>query len=163
QALGGAGGAGGQLAVARGQRGASQPGRQGGIAEQEPGPGLQIGAQLAEVAKNGGWPVARLGDLRLGQGGFGTRVDVSELRAGRGTAGNVLGRRRDVAAAQFDRAQHAVRGRGVPVRAEGPGGGQGRLDVGGSVWYAAAGQVDAGAQDGQGRLGRDVPHRRVVG
>ena len=44
QGLGGAGGAGGQLAVARGQRGAGQPGRESGVAEQEPGPGREIGA-----------------------------------------------------------------------------------------------------------------------
>ena len=126
QGLGGAGGAGGQLAVARGQGGASQPGRQGGVAEQEPGPGLQVGAQLAEVAEGGGRAVARLGDLRLGHGGFGARVEVRELRAGGGTGGEVLGRGRDVAAAQLDHGQHAVRGRGVPVRAEGPGDGQSR-------------------------------------
>ena len=36
----GLGGAGGELAVARGQGGASQPGRKCGVAEQEPGPGL---------------------------------------------------------------------------------------------------------------------------
>src|SRR6185437_2980686 len=87
EALGGAGGVGGQLVVASGQRGADQPGRDSGVAEQEPRPGREIGAELAEVAEGGGRAVARLGDLRLGHGGFWARVDVSELRARSGTAG----------------------------------------------------------------------------
>ena len=159
---GGAGGAGGQLGVARGQCGASQPGRQSRVAEQEPGPGLQVGAELAEAAEGGGRPVARLVDLGFGQGGFGACVDVGELRAGRGAAGEMLGRRRDVAAAQLDDAQHAVRGRGVPVRTKGLGDGQGRPAIGGGLSQAAGGQVDAGAQDGQRRPGRDVLQRRVI-
>ena len=60
QVLGGAGGAGGQFAVARGQCGASQPGRKSGVAEQEPGPGLQIDAERPEVAEGGSGAVARL-------------------------------------------------------------------------------------------------------
>jgi len=83
QVLGGAGGAGGQLGVARGQCGAGQPGRQSGVAEQEPGPGLQVGADLAERAEGGGRPVARFGDLGFGQGGFGACVDAGEPRPSR--------------------------------------------------------------------------------
>ena len=51
------------------------------VAEQEPRPGLQIGAELAEAADGDSRPIARFGDLRLGLGGFGARVKVSELRA----------------------------------------------------------------------------------
>ena len=98
EVLGGAGGAGGQVAVAGGQCGAGQPGRQSGVAEQEPGPGSQVGAELAEVAEGAGLLVARLGDLRLGHGSFGAGVDVGGLRAGGGAGGEVLGRGRDVAA-----------------------------------------------------------------
>ena len=52
-------------------------------------PGLQVGAEVTKVAEDGSWPIARFGDLRLGHGGFGARVDVSELRARGGTAGDV--------------------------------------------------------------------------
>ena len=133
-----------------------------GSPSRSPGRALQVGAKLAEVAEGGGRAVACLGDLGLGQGGFGARVEVGELPASGRAAGEVLGRGREVAAAQLDHGQHAVRGRGVPVRAEGLGDGQGRLAVGGGVGQPAGGQVDAGPQDGQRRLGRDAVQRRVV-
>ena len=120
QGLGGAGGAGGQFAVPRGQRRASKPGlSQGGVADQEPGPGLQIGAELAEAA-DGGRAIARFSDLRLGHGGLGARVDVGELRApqwdGRRCA---AGRGRWTLRRSFDHGHHAVaRSRRVPVCAE---------------------------------------------
>ena len=160
--LGGAGGAGGQVAVAGGQCGSGQPGRKSRVAEQEPWPVHQIVAELLEVAEGDGRPITRLGDLRLGQDGFGARVDVSELRAGGGAAGNLLGRGRDVTTAQLDHAQHAARGRGVPVRTKGLGHDHGRLGIGDGLGQAASGQVYAGPQDGQRRLGWDVMQRRVV-
>jgi len=68
----------------------------------------------------------------------------------------------DVTAAQSDRAQHAVRYRGVPVRPQGLGTGQGgqagRLGVG----QSAGGQVYPCAQDGHRRLGRDAVQRLAV-
>jgi hypothetical protein len=133
-----------------------------GVASQEPGPGLQVSAEAAEGAEGGGRPVAGLGDLRLGRDGFGAGVEVGELRTGGGTVGEVLARRREVAAAQLGHRQHAVRGRGVPVRAEGRGDIQGRPGVRGGGGQAAVGQVDAGAQHGQRRLGWDVLQCRVI-
>ena len=82
---------------------ASQAAR-AGSPSRSPGRACEVGAELAEVAEGGSRAVARLGDLRLGQGGFGARVEVRELRAGGGTAGEVLGRGREVAAAQLDHA-----------------------------------------------------------
>ncbi len=146
-----------------GQRGPSQPGREGGVAEQQPAPGARIGAQLADVAEGAGGPVARLGDLRLGHRGLRPRVEVGELRAGRRTGGKVQGRGRDVAPTQFDHAEHAVRGRGVPVRAEGHGDIQGRLAIGGGLGKLALGELDPRAQQGQSRPGRDAVQRRLVG
>ena len=61
-----------------------------------------------------------------------------------------------------DGPQDAVRGRGVPVRAEGPGDGQGRLGIGGGLRRPAGGQVEAGTQQGPRRLGGDVLQRRIV-
>ena len=54
QSLGGAGRPDRQLAVARSQRAARQPGGQGGIAEQEPGPCRP--AEPAQVATGGRRP-----------------------------------------------------------------------------------------------------------
>ena len=58
------------------------------------------------------------------------RAGVSEMRTPGATAGDVMCCGREVAAAQRDRAENAVRRRCVPVRPEGLGGGQGHLAFG---------------------------------
>ena len=65
----------------------------------------------------------------------------------------MLGRARDVAAAQRDHSQNAVRGRGVPVSSSRLGSGQGRPAGGVGGGQAPVGQVDAGAQDAQSGIG----------
>ncbi len=74
----------------------------------------------------------------------------------------MLVRGREVTAAQLNNGQHGVRGRGVPVRVEGPGDGQSRPGCGGGLRQPAACQVDAGTQQGQRRLRRDTLQRRIV-
>ncbi len=69
------------------------------------------------------------------------------MRHRRGAAGNVVRGGREVAAAQRDHGEHAVRGVGVPVCRQGLGGGQGLLPGGGGVGQPAAGEVDAGPHD----------------
>jgi hypothetical protein len=124
--------------------------------------GREIGADLADVADGGGRAGACFGDLGLGQGGFRARIGVSEMWTRSGTAGEVMCCGRDVAAAQRDHAENAVRGRGIPVRPEGLGGGQGRLAFGGCVAQPAVRQVRAGAQDRGHRVCWDAVQRLVV-
>jgi hypothetical protein len=69
----------------------------------------------------------------------------------------------DVAAAQLDHAEYAVRRRGVPVCPQRLGGGQGILGGVGGVGEPAGGQVNPRMQDGQRRLGGDAAQRAVVG
>ena len=112
---GGAGDLAGQGLVAGRERGAHQPGRKGRFAGQQPLPCRETGSGLADVTDGGGRAVARLSDLGLDQRGLGARVQAGEMRYRGGEAGDVLCRGRDVAAAQRDHGQNAVRGRGVPV------------------------------------------------
>jgi hypothetical protein len=69
----------------------------------------EIGADLADMTDGGGWAVACFGDLGLGHGGFRARVGVSEMRTPGATAGDVMCCGREVAAAQRDHAENAVR------------------------------------------------------
>ena len=112
---GGAGDLVGQGLVTGRERGAYQPGRKSRVAGQQSLVCRETGTGLADMADGGGRAVARFGDLGLGQGGLGPRVRAGEMRHRGGKAGDVLGRARDVAAAQRDHSQNAVRGRGVPV------------------------------------------------
>ena len=158
----GAGNVGRRLALARGQRRASQPSCQRGVAEQQTGPRRDAGADLAQAAERGGRAVTRFGDLRFGCDGFRSGVDVRKLRTRRATGGDVLGGGREIATAQLDYAQQAVGGRGVPVRAQSLGGRQRRVDIGGGVSQSAGGQVDAAAQQRQRGGSRCRPQRRAV-
>jgi urease accessory protein len=74
----------GQLGMAGGQCDTGQPGRQRGVTKQQPGPDLQIGAKMPDVAERGGRAVAGLSDLSLGKTGSRACVDAGEPRTGGG-------------------------------------------------------------------------------
>src|SRR6202000_2658970 len=111
---GGAGAAGRKALPPRGECAPPQPRRKSGIAEQDSRMGREIVVELAEAARNSARALARLGDLCFGRGGLDARAKISELAAGGGSAADVLGCGREVAAAQRDHAQHAVCCRDVP-------------------------------------------------
>ena len=148
--------------MARGHRGADEPGRRGGIAQQQARVRMQLGRQLPDVPKRGRRAVARLADLGVGHRELGSRIRLGECGPGTLSLGEVQGRRGQVAPAERDQAEYPVRGAGMPERSERFGDGQPVLGRGGRLRELAGRQADPRAQDGQRRLGRDAAQPLVV-
>ena len=67
--------------VARGQRGAHQPGRGRGLAQQQAAPGRKNGGDGPDLVQGGGRSLAHLGHLGLGERGLGAGVAVGKCVA----------------------------------------------------------------------------------